>query len=121
RPERLLRGTRRTGRAPRPPGRSVGGPTSIGETRFPLKYLWWDDTTSRGGHRSNAHGGKPYVGFRGTGRGGTSGLATTAELQGWRAKSSLRTVIGTIRSACFVCSPLMIISSTSIHYSTILV
>src|SRR3989442_1773512 len=30
-----------------------------------------------GGRRSNAPGGKPYVGFRGTGRGGPSGEATT--------------------------------------------
>src|SRR2546425_260238 len=31
---------------------------------------------------SNARGGKPYPGFRGTGRGGPSGGATTAESQG---------------------------------------
>src|SRR3989475_6403554 len=74
--ERFLRRTRRTKTAPGPRGRPVGGPTSDSENRFPLKKLRSNDTCRASDNPPEIAGGKPYVAFRSTGRGGRSGPAT---------------------------------------------
>src|SRR2546428_6999394 len=55
---------------------------------------------SRLGQSPEIAGGKPYVAFRSTGRGGRSGPATISEFHRWRAKASPGTIIATLRSAC---------------------
>src|SRR3989442_16040820 len=54
---------------------------------------------SRLGQSPEVAGGKPYVAFRSTGRGGRSGPATISEFHRWRGKSSPGTLTPTRRLA----------------------